>query len=239
VERADLVPTEGDAAGLQDRLAQLEAAQATLEAEITAFHAEYLRQVGIWVAQLNDVEARILRIVAERSQAPRDVRAAEEAEEESRRTAAEVKAIPKKGPIPTDELKKLFRDAAKVMHPDIASEGVRPHAEAFMKRLNQAYKAGDADGIRDLVQQWQASPFALDEEAARRAGDARRLRTLQAAVARAEERLRVTRASRLSQLMEQTFAASAAGTDLLAQMRIDAEAALIDARQRLTVLEKG
>jgi hypothetical protein len=237
VERADLVPTEDEATQLQDRLATIEAAQATLEAEITSFHADYLRLVGIHVAQLNDVEARILRIVAERSQAPSDMHAAEAAEEESRRTAAEVKAIPKKGPIPSPELKKLFRDAAKVMHPDIASEEVRPHAEAFMKRLNHAYRAGDAEAIGDLVQQWQASPFALDEEAARRAGDARRVRTLQAAIERAEQRLENVRRSRLSQLMERVLAASAAGDDLLAQMRIDAESALIDARARLASLE--
>ena len=53
---------------------------------------------------------------------------------------------------------------------------------------------------------------------------------LPAAVAHAEQRLAEARDSDLARLMEQAFAASMAGRDLLAELRQDAEAAL--ARQR-------
>ena len=47
------------------------------------------------------------------------------------------------------------------MHPDlVADEAGREHAEAFMKRLNQAYQKGDAEAIGNLVRQWESSPYA-------------------------------------------------------------------------------
>ena len=45
------------------------------------------------------------------------------------------------------------------MHPDLApDDDARQHAEAFMKRLNQAFRGGDEEAIVDLVRQWEASP---------------------------------------------------------------------------------
>jgi hypothetical protein len=120
------------------------------------------------------------------------------------------------------------------MHPDLAGEDAeaRTHAEAFMKRLNAAYRAGDAEAIADLARQWDASPFAP-------AGPdrpARRLAGLRAAVARAERRIAELRGSELAELMERAMAATAAGGDLVGQMRADAEAALAAAQSRLVEL---
>ncbi len=117
------------------------------------------------------------------------------------------------------------------MHPDLVhDEAGRSHAEAFMKRLNQAYKAGDADGIGNLVRQWETSPYATAMPT-RGAAPA-----LQAAVAHAEARLAEARASDLARLMEQAFQCSMAGRDLLVELRQDAEAALGRARAQYAAL---
>jgi hypothetical protein len=228
---------EQEAARLRDRLAEVEAEQATLEAELNAFDAEYVREVVIVQAELHAVEAKLLRLVADRSGADDDALAADAAGARAYETSAAVKAVPSAGPIPTGDLKKLFRDAAKRMHPDLAPDAdAREHAEAFMKRLNQAYRAGDAEAIADLLRQWEASPFAVAP-----AGDApaaaRRVTALQAAVARAERRLEEVRSSQLARLMEQAMVATVEGRDLLAEMRAANAAALARARARLAALQ--
>jgi hypothetical protein len=222
---------------LRDRLAELAAERAALEAELAAFNADYARHVGVVMAEVDELEARILELVAGRSHAPGDLRAAEAARERARRTTGEVRAVPQPaGPLPTADLKRLFRDAAKRMHPDLAADAeARGHAEAFMKRLNAAYRAGDAEAIADLVAQWEAAPHGGRGGLA--AGRAeRRDGALAAAVARAERALEELRASQLAELMERAMAATAAGGDLLAEHRAAAEAALAGARARLAAL---
>ena len=145
---------------LRDRLAELETEHATLRSELAAFQSDYLRLVGVVDVQVQELEAKILAIVAARSGVLDDQVAAEAAEQRFRETTTAMGAIPAPaGPPPSDDLKTLFRDAAKRMHPDLVhDEAGRAHAEAFMKRLNQAYKAGDSDGIGNLVRQWETSP---------------------------------------------------------------------------------
>jgi hypothetical protein len=219
---------------LRDRLAQLEVEHATLRSELAAFHSDYLRQVGYVDMQVQEVEARILAIVAARSGAVSDQAAAEAAEQRYRETTTALSAVPAPaGPPPSDDLKTLFRDAAKRMHPDlVGDEAGRAHAEAFMKRLNHAYRGGDAEGIGSLVRQWETSPYASARPALGGAAPA-----LQAAVAHAEARLAEARDSDLARLMEQAFVASMAGRDLLAELRAEAEAALTRARSALAALE--
>jgi hypothetical protein len=224
-----------DAGSLRDRLAQVEEEHATLRSELAAFQSDYLRQVGVVDLQLQELQAKFLAIVAVRSGAVEDQTAAEAAEHRFRETTTAMSAIPAPaGPPPSDDLKTLFRDAAKRMHPDLVEDDAgREHAEAFMKRLNQSYKKGDAEAIGNLVRQWETSPFASARPAM--AGPAP---ALAAAVAQAEQRLADARDSDLARLMEQAFAASMSGRDLLAELRRDAEAALGRTRQMLASMDE-
>jgi hypothetical protein len=220
---------------LRDRLAELEVEHATLRAELAAFESDYLRRVGVVAVEVHELEARILAIVAAGSGATADREAAEAAEARYRETTTALRSVPAPaGPLPDDDLKTLFRDAAKRMHPDLVRDEVgRTHAEAFMKRLNAAYRAGDGEAIRDLLRQWETSPYAApasgDPDAATRA--------LQVAVTEAQRRLDEARDTELARLMEQSLAASMAGRDLLGELRAGAEAALAAARARLAALD--
>src|SRR6186997_371899 len=143
---------EAELARMRDRLAEIEAEYATLEAELAVFEADYTRQVVTVLAQLHDVEAQILAKTG-------DASGALAARTRARRTTSEANAVaPPPQPVPPASVKRLFRDAAKRMHPDLApTDEARVHAEAFMKRLNDAYRSGDAEAIADLVRQWEAS----------------------------------------------------------------------------------
>jgi hypothetical protein len=227
-----------DAAGLRDRLAEIEAEQAALEAELAVFEADYTRRVVTVLAQLHEVEAKLLTGVADRSGDADDAEAAEDAQGRARRTSDAARAVPAPpGPVPPPELKRMFRDAAKLMHPDVAAgPDARLHAEAFMKRLNHAYRAGDAEKILDLVRQWESSPFAT-APAEPDAAAVRAVTGLQAAVARAQQRLQEVRASELAELMEEHMAAAAEGRDRLGELRAGIEQALAAARARLAALD--
>ena len=223
---------------LRDRLAEIETEHATLRAELAAFQSDYLRLVGVVDVQVHELEAKILAVVAARSGVLDDRVAAEAAEQRFRETTTAMGAIPAPaGPPPTDDLKTLFRDAAKRMHPDlIQDEAGRAHAEAFMKRLNQAYKAGDAEGIGNLVRQWETSPYATAAPGVGGGGVIDASPALHAAIAHAEARLAEAHDSDLARLMEQSFQYSMEGRDLLLELRQDAEAALGVARARFASL---
>ena len=228
-ERAELVAVgEADLARMRDRLAEIEAEYAMLEAELAVFQADYTREVVTVLAQLHDVEARMLALSG-------DAAAASEARTRARRTTAAAGAVaPPPEPVPPASLKRLFRDAAKRMHPDLAPTGeARAHAEAFMKRLNDAYRAADAEAIADLLRQWDAAPFAAGAED----GGARQVAAVRAAVARAQRRLDELRDSELARMMERAMASAVAGEDNIATLRHHAELALADARARLARLE--
>jgi hypothetical protein len=184
------------------------------------------------MAELHELEARILALVAVRSGTADDAAAADAARERARETTTAIRSIPvPPGPPPTEDLKTLFREAAKRMHPDLQQDAVgRVHAEAFMKRLNQAYRSGEADAIANLVRQWETSPYATAS-----ASDSDRL--LRAAVAQAQRRLDEARATELAKLMERSFAAAMEGRDLLLELKQEADAALVTGRIRLAELE--
>jgi hypothetical protein len=226
----------------RDRLAEIEAEHASLKAEVRAFQADYMRHVGVIMAQVHDLEARILTRTAERSGSEADREAARAAGERAERTYAQMRAVPMAGgPLPTGDLKQLFREAAKRMHPDLApDDDTRRHAEAFMKRLNQAFTARDEQAILDLVRQWESSPYAtvaVPLEEAESVLAARRVSALQAAVDRARARLEEVRASDLAGLMERAMVAATSGTDLMAEWRAASEAALAAARVQLAALQ--
>lgn len=228
----ELVATTADADRLRDELAAIEEEQATLEAELAAFNADYLREVVTVLAELHELEARIAAAVAKRSGSAEDKAAASSARARARETTAAVEAIPPAPePLPTGDLKKLFREAAKRMHPDLAPDDeTRQHAEAFMKRLNQAFAARDEEAIVNLVRQWEAARPVGDD-------DPRRVTGLVTAVDRARARLEEVRGSELAAMMERAMAAAASGTDLLAEWRASAEVALAAARVKLAALQ--
>ena len=168
--RADR-PNDRDLDRLRSRVAELEAlhgerhaAVARTQAELAAFKARYRQEVGL----LHDELDRLERALAEA-----------ELGELSKRvgTAAEPAAAPARPrPEPrarftTDAVRKLFRDVAKAIHPDLAGdEMARDRRHRLMIDANRAYALGDEDQLRGILQAWERSPDAIrgtDLEASR------------------------------------------------------------------------
>ena len=79
---------------LRERLAELEVEHATLNAELRAFEADYLRRVGVIDVQVQELEARILALVFAQSGLDEDSAAADAAEQRFRETTTALKSIP-------------------------------------------------------------------------------------------------------------------------------------------------
>src|SRR5207344_1284638 len=62
----------------------------------------------------------------------------------------------------SDVVRKLFRDVAKAIHPDLArDELARDRRHALMIAANRAYALGDEEELRLILQAWERSPEAV------------------------------------------------------------------------------
>lgn len=147
---------------LRARIAELEAAldaRATevdrIKGELAAFKARYRQDVGLLHDELDDLERAIAEIelgeIAQRlKEAGRDTDAAE--------TGA-----PETAPrFTSDAVRRLFRDVARAIHPDLAGD---PHARdrrhSLMVEANKAYAMGDEARLRRILEAWERSPEAV------------------------------------------------------------------------------
>src|SRR5262249_2448578 len=144
---------------LRERAAELEALLSDRAAETTkirgaldAFKIRYRQEVGLLHEQLEDLEYAIAE--AEGEVAARQHRFTRPAGDAP--ATREPKSAPK---LTSDEARKLFRDVAKVIHPDLAHDGAaRDRRHSLMVEANRAYELGDLEQLRLILQSWEKSP---------------------------------------------------------------------------------
>jgi len=148
---------------LNERSLQAEQAKSALE----RFRIDYRKRVGLLHEKLDTLEAAIAEAEAEVRQSRPPV---EEQEGSTKKSSSE----PRPAPLPrftSDGVRKLFRDVAKAIHPDLASDSLtRERRHALMIEANLAYASGDEEQLRLILQAWESSPEAVpgsDPEAMR------------------------------------------------------------------------
>ncbi len=166
-EERELERKRSELTALEAELIEQELRLSTLEAELAAFQTQYLRVVGVRYAELDDLKARIAEARAVR--APTD--AAAQAEAAKARAGADDSAADVHGrwseePVtpfdPPGELKTLYRNAARRLHPDLAAnDDDRTRRHEWMTKANEAYRRGDAEALAALVSKWEASPQSV------------------------------------------------------------------------------
>ena len=151
---------------LRARVAELEAvldARAAdadrIERELDMFAARYRQQVGTLHEQLDQLELDIAE--AELGELSKKVA---EGRRRAGRHAAAVDG-PRREPAPrftSDAVRKLFRDVAKTIHPDLArDEHTRDRRHALMIEANRAYALRDEEQLRRILEAWERSPEAV------------------------------------------------------------------------------
>lgn len=165
-EERELEKKQAELAVLEAELIQRELDLVTLRAELTEFEGRYLRTVGFLYAELDEIEAQIAETQARRR--PNDADAKEKAAcaraqaDESAQNATPIAETKLK---PTEDLKKLFREVAKRIHPDLATNDAdRARRQALMAEVNLAYENGDEAKLRAILADWESSPDTVEGE---------------------------------------------------------------------------
>jgi hypothetical protein len=229
-----------DIDALRARVAELEAGfserngeLSRLKAELAAFRISYRQRVGRLHEQLDELERAIneaeLGILAERVREhdPSDVKDAPR------------EVAPRS--LSSDAVRRLFRDVAKTIHPDLADDDdERERRHKLMIEANRAYASGDEERLRWILQVWENSPEAVTGSDL----DAMRLRLMRR-IAQLEEQLAVIASdladmkdSSLWQLKAMVDAEAAKGNDLMADMIRRLNRDILVARNRLDALKQ-
>ena len=118
-------------------------------AELRAFESDYLRRSASSTCRCRSSRRGSWRSSGSARGATSTEIAADAAAQRFRETTTAMRAVPPPpGPPPTDDLKTLFRDAAKRMHPDLVQRRRRPRArrgvhEAPQRGLPRRRRGGD------------------------------------------------------------------------------------------------
>jgi hypothetical protein len=172
--------------GLSARVARLEALHAEHAAEVDsvktgleAFRLRYRQEVGQLHEQLDALELAIA--AAELGELSKKLEDAGE-RDPTASPAARPEPLPR---FTSDAVRKLFRDVAKTIHPDLADDELtRSRRHALMIEANRAYARGDEEQLRWILQAWERSPESVQGSDP----DAMRLRCVRRIV-QIEERL--------------------------------------------------
>ena len=206
---------------------------ARVDAELTAFKIRYRHEVGRLHEQLDELELAIAE--AELGEITRKLD-----EEGAGATLPPGRARGESAPrLTSDAVRRLFRDVAKAIHPDLAGD---PHARdrrhALMVEANRAYALGDEERLRLILQMWERSPESVqgsDVEAAR-LRLVRRIAELEEQLNTYAEELAELRDSPLGKLKALVDEASSRGKDLVGDMVRRLKRDILAAQNRLDAM---
>ena len=217
---------------LEDALSQKELELTTLRRALIVFERQYLKIIGARYAELDEIEAQIAEAIAAKD--PEDKSAHNKATNAREKAKETVNNLGNEYLIdealisfkPSESLKKLYREVAKCIHPDLVTdEKERTRRQHLMADANRAYGEGDETKLRAILEEWASSPESVKGEGTavelvrvirKIAAAKRRLRDIQTETAQLEE-------SDLLRLKTNVETAENQGRDLLSEMasRID------------------
>ena len=213
---------DDDPDGLRSRVAELEAMLverrvevASVQSDLDVFEINYRQRVGILHERLDQLELEIAE--AELGELSKRLESGSGGPRQS--PSADRPAPPPR--YTSDAARKLFRDVAKAIHPDLArDEATRDRRHTLMVEANRAYALGDEDQLRLILEAWERSPEAVQGSDP----EAMRLRLVRR-VAQIEEQLEILvqdltalKESPLGKLKAMVDEAAATGKDLVRDM---------------------
>jgi hypothetical protein len=226
--------------GLRARVSELESVLGTrnaevarVESDLAAFKIRYRQDVGLLHEELDELDRAIAE--AELGEIVRRL------EGETRRpdapTTDRLESAPR---YTTDAVRKLFRDVAKAVHPDLArGDHTHDRRHALMIEANHAYALGDEARLRSILQAWERSPEAVlgDDDRAARERLARRVVQIGEQLEVLDRALAELQASPLWELKAMVDEAASRGKDLVGDMVRRLKRDILAARNRLDAMQ--
>jgi DNA repair exonuclease SbcCD ATPase subunit len=232
-EEEELQRKKTTLAELEAQLADRELELASCRADLSHFEKQYLQTVGRRYAILDDLRAQIAEARAKQNPSKADAQdQAREARSQAKESARAVgdadiggtsledaASAPK--PNRSESLKKLYRQAARLLHPDLTLDpGEKEKRHHLMAEVNAAYQRGDEERIRTILNEWHASPDNVSGD-----GPGTELVRVIRKIAQVEKRLKTIademdqlRQGELFKLKQQVEEARGNGLDLLKQL---------------------
>src|SRR3990172_5241544 len=245
-EEKELHKKLSELATLEAELTQHELDLATIQGELRAFENRYLRVIGVRYAELDKIEAQIAEALARLN--PKDNKAKERAEkaryqaQESAHATGNIQEQKESLKFkPSENLKKLYREVAKSIHPDLSTdEEERARRQQLMAEANRAYEEGDEERLEAILRKWESSPESVKGE-----GTGTDLVRAIRKIAQVEERLRAIeveinqlKKSDLYKLKAKAEETEKEGRDLLADMAKQLDEQNADALKRLAEINE-
>jgi DnaJ-domain-containing protein 1 len=213
-EQEELERKKAELAELGTELVEKELSLATFQAELNSFENEYMRVIGTRYTELDRIEAQINEYIA-----------LQESNQDFK---------------PSPELKKLYREVAKKIHPDLTTDDEeRQRRQILMAEANQAYENGDLEQLQAILQDWESSPESLTGE-----GISFDLIRIIRQIAQSRERLKIIQTeiqlleqTELGQLRKKILQAKETGQDLLADMANELDEQINNLKEKLEQLK--
>lgn len=232
-------PHDQDLESLRARAAELEAAHEARRAEVTAVEADlgsfkirYRTEVGLLHEELDRLEVALAEAELGELRKRTDI-------PDTPSSAVDPERIEAPARLTSDTVRKLFRDVAKAIHPDLANDDLaRDRRHSLMIEANRAYALGDEEQLRLILQAWERSPEAVQgsDAEAMRSRLLRRIAQIEEHLVTLEAALTELKASPMFQLKMMIDDEAAKGKDLVKDMVRRLKRDILVATNRLDAL---
>jgi hypothetical protein len=199
--------------------------------------SHYLSAVGGYYAQLVEIEAAAVDLEIKLGLRPPLEEMEEEPADGSRLTADGCS----NRSAPSADLKKIFRNLARTIHPDLAlDEPARWRRHSLMAEANRAYAERDEDRLRLILHAWERSADSVlgDDSGADEERVRRRIAAIEDRLLMVDRDFEELRTSAIAQLKRKIDDARDKGWDLLAEMIREVKREVGRAKAKLASLQR-
>jgi hypothetical protein len=230
-------------AAVRTQLAELEAELAQFRAQLKTFEGRYLRQVGVLYAELDALEARITEHEAALYGSDAARQRAEEAKQRAQEShdAAFGEAREAEEFDPPTNLKTLFREVAKRIHPDFArDEAEQQYFTLLMARANQAYRRGDTETLQRMLDDHLEINAAVAGEttAAELLRITRQVQHAKRDIASLEMERYSLQGSEIAMMFQDAETAAREHRDLLTELAVSVREQIAEAQRRFDLIDR-
>ena len=215
---------------LSKQLLDRERGLAAFRNELHAFETSYRKALGARYARLDELAERLDETAGDDPERPED-----DGDGPAERYPGqgvpggqnwawgerEPDKEPEQRPVIGDDAKRLFRQLARLIHPDLAGDPKeRERRTNLMVAANDAYEQGDLAALERMLADWHASPEAVTGSgaAAELERTLRRIAQVETGMKLIDEELGELEASAMGWLRRRVEKAAGEGWDLLAHM---------------------
>jgi hypothetical protein len=222
-EEEEVLRKREELAAIRATVAERELELVDLRRQLAAFEGRYLREVGSLYAELDELKAWIAESEARLRPSRASQAQAEQAREQARQTYEDAhgEASESRGFAPSPELKSVYREAAKRIHPDFAADPAdRQRRTRLMADANRAYAAGDAETLQRILDEYEEGAEAVQGEGigVELIRIIRQISVAKGRIAAIEEEMGTLLKSEIALLKQDAEKAQQQGRDLLAEL---------------------